>query len=108
MALRLTLSILLGCATLAAQTATTFNAALAQVEAYAAEEFTRDPIGSLAVGVVDGGTLAWRKSWGHANSETKGPATEETYYRIGSIRSSSPHSRCSSSPTAARCTSATR
>ena len=83
---RLTCAFLLACATLTAQTTTsTFAAAIAQAEAYAADEFNKDPIGSLVVGVVDSGALAWTKSWGHANTETKQPVTDDTRYRIGSI-----------------------
>ena len=83
--IRLTLALLLACATLIAQTAPTLQATFASAEAYAAEEFNKDPVGSLAVGIVDGGTLAWTKSWGYADTDTKRPVTDETYYRIGSI-----------------------
>jgi CubicO group peptidase (beta-lactamase class C family) len=83
--LRLTVTVLLACATLRAQTTSTFSAAIAEAEAYAAGEFNQDPIGSLVVGIVDAGTLAWTKSWGHANTETRQAAADDTYYRIGSI-----------------------
>ena len=80
------LVLLLACATLTAQTSVSrLDAALAEAEAYAAAEFDKDPIGSLVVGVVDAGRLAWTKSWGYANTETRQPATDATYYRIGSI-----------------------
>jgi CubicO group peptidase (beta-lactamase class C family) len=82
---RLLVALLLACATLTAQTTSTFTAAVAQAETYAADEFAKDPMGSLVVGIVDSGALAWTKSWGLANTETKQPVTDETQYRIGSI-----------------------
>src|SRR5207244_1721613 len=57
MTLRLTSALLLAAATLSAQTTSTFESAVAQAEAHAAQEFARDPMGSLVVGIVDGGTL---------------------------------------------------
>jgi CubicO group peptidase (beta-lactamase class C family) len=85
-AFRIVVVVLFACATLTAQTAvSTLESALGQIEAYASEEFNKDPVGSLVLGVVDSGSLAWSKSWGHANTETKQPVTGDTYYRIGSI-----------------------
>ena len=83
--LRVTFALLLACATISAQTTSTFRAAVAEAEAYAAGEFKQDPVGSLVVGIVDAGTLAWTKSWGEANTETRQAAADDTYYRIGSI-----------------------
>jgi CubicO group peptidase (beta-lactamase class C family) len=82
---RIVLVFLLACATVGAQSASTVQRALAQVESYAAEEFAKDPVGSLVVGVVDGGKLAWTKSWGHADTAARRPVSDGTYYRIGSI-----------------------
>jgi CubicO group peptidase (beta-lactamase class C family) len=83
--LRVTLALLIACATLTAQTTSTFTAAVAEAEAYAADEFKKDPIGSLVVGIVDNGALAWTRSWGYANTESQQPVGDGTYYRIGSI-----------------------
>lgn len=86
LSIRLALVFLFVCATLGAQTTiTTFESALAQADAFAAGAFAKDPIGSLTVGVVDGSTLAWTKSYGYADMESKRPVSDETYYRIGSI-----------------------
>ena len=87
MRLRVRVAILLvaaSAATLSGQSPT-LTAALAEVDAYATGEYAADPVGSLMVGVVADGALAWTRSYGLANVETKAPATDTTYYRIGSI-----------------------
>lgn len=58
---------------------------IAELDAYAAREFAADPVGSLMVGVVTDGALSWTKSYGFADAETRRPATDRTYYRVGSI-----------------------
>jgi CubicO group peptidase (beta-lactamase class C family) len=74
------------CATLSAQAPQTLQrTALAEAEAYAAEEFAKDPVGSLTVGIVTNGVLVWTRSYGYADMEAKRPASDETYYRVGSI-----------------------
>jgi CubicO group peptidase (beta-lactamase class C family) len=60
-------------------------AALQQVEALAGDEYAKDPVGGLTVGVVAGPSLVWTKSYGFADMENKRPASAETVYRIGSI-----------------------
>lgn len=61
------------------------TAALAEVETHTAREYAADPVGSLLVGIVADGTLAWTKSYGFADVEAKRPATPDTPYRVGSI-----------------------
>jgi CubicO group peptidase (beta-lactamase class C family) len=60
-------------------------AALQQVDALAGDEYAKDPVGGLTVGVVTGPTLVWTKSYGFADMENKRQASAETVYRIGSI-----------------------
>jgi CubicO group peptidase (beta-lactamase class C family) len=85
-ATRLTLTLLIACATLSAQTtAPPFQSTLAEVETFAGSEFAKDPVGSLVVGVIDSGMLAWTRSWGYADTAAKRAVTDETYYRVGSI-----------------------
>ena len=62
-----------------------FTSALAEVDAYAAREYAQDPVGSLMVGVVADGGLAWSQSYGFADVESKRAATDQTPYRVGSI-----------------------
>ncbi len=71
-------------ATVSAQSQS-FTAALAEVDAFAAGEYQKDPIGGLMLGVVADGGLAWSKSYGFADAETKKAATDQTNYRVGSI-----------------------
>ena len=50
-----------------------------------AAELARDNIGSITIGVVADGRLAWTRSYGYADMEKKLAATSESVYRIGSI-----------------------
>ncbi len=59
--------------------------AIKQVDAMAAAEYAKDPVGGLTVGIVDGNELVWTKSYGFADAENKKPAARDTVYRIGSI-----------------------
>ncbi|MGQ0736773.1 MAG: serine hydrolase domain-containing protein [Acidobacteriota bacterium] len=59
--------------------------ALTQIDAMAAAEFARNPVGSVTIGVVSGANLVWTASYGLADMERKVPATKDTVYRIGSI-----------------------
>lgn len=61
------------------------DAALEQIDALAAETHRADAIGGLTIGVIAGGKLVWRKSYGFADAEGKRQATADTVYRIGSI-----------------------
>jgi CubicO group peptidase (beta-lactamase class C family) len=72
-------------ATLPAQSTSSLPAAFAELDAYASKEYSQDPVGSLMVGVVADGRLAWSKSYGFADVESKRQATDETLYRVGSI-----------------------
>lgn len=63
----------------------TFTSALAEVDAFAAGEYTTDPVGSLMVGVVADGALTWHKAYGFADTEAKRAPTDLTPYRVGSI-----------------------
>ncbi|MFI5105516.1 MAG: DUF3471 domain-containing protein, partial [Terriglobales bacterium] len=57
----------------------------ADIDAMAAAEFAKVPVGSVTVGVVAGKELIWTKSYGQADMEKKIPADKDTVYRIGSI-----------------------
>ena len=61
------------------------TAALAELDTYAAAEYARDPVGSLLVGVVADGGLAWSNGYGFADVEARRPPTDQTAYRVGSI-----------------------
>jgi CubicO group peptidase (beta-lactamase class C family) len=50
-----------------------------------AAEHARDNLGSITVGVVADGRLAWTRSYGQADMEKTLPATADSVYRIGSI-----------------------
>jgi len=59
--------------------------AIAQIDAHVTSELQADGVGSITVGVVDKGALAWTKSYGYADMDTKQPAARDSIYRIGSI-----------------------
>jgi CubicO group peptidase (beta-lactamase class C family) len=61
------------------------TAALAEVDAYAASEYAKDPVGGVMLGIVADSGLAWSKSYGFADVEAKRPATDQTPFRVGSI-----------------------
>jgi CubicO group peptidase (beta-lactamase class C family) len=61
------------------------STAIERVEQLAAQEFAKDPRGSLTIGVVSRDRLVWSKSYGEADVERKIAATPESIYRIGSI-----------------------
>jgi CubicO group peptidase (beta-lactamase class C family) len=69
----------------AQQPARPLDAALQQIDAFVAAEFAKDKVGSLTVGVVADGRLAWTSSYGMADMEKGVPATRQSVYRIGSI-----------------------
>jgi CubicO group peptidase (beta-lactamase class C family) len=48
-------------------------------------EFTKDKTGTLTVGLIKEGRLAWTKSYGFVDQGHKIPATENTVYGIGSV-----------------------
>lgn len=56
-----------------------------EVDTLVTGEFNKDSIGSVTVGIVQGATLAWSKSYGFADMESRKAATTGTAYRIGSI-----------------------
>jgi CubicO group peptidase (beta-lactamase class C family) len=60
-------------------------AAVSDVDAHASGDYARDPVGSLMVGVVADGGLAWSKAYGYADVEARRTPTDQTPYRIGSI-----------------------
>ena len=72
-------------ATPAQQAPANLQAALARIDAMAAEEYAKDKVGSVTVGVVHGQHLIWTRSYGAADAERGIPATRDTVYRIGSI-----------------------
>jgi CubicO group peptidase (beta-lactamase class C family) len=55
------------------------------VDSLAAAEWYKDRRGSLTIGVVTDGRLAWTRSYGFADMEQRVPATRHTVYRIGSV-----------------------
>jgi D-alanyl-D-alanine carboxypeptidase len=59
--------------------------AIDAIDKMAAGEFARDNLGSVTLGVVADGRLAWARSYGAADMEKKLPATGDSVYRIGSI-----------------------
>lgn len=61
------------------------QALIERLDRQASAELAKDPIGSVALGVVSGNQLVWTKSYGLADIEKKTPATADTVYRIGSI-----------------------
>jgi CubicO group peptidase (beta-lactamase class C family) len=65
------------------KTAADFSSHLAAIDAMAANQFAKHPIGSITIGVVSGNALIWTKSYGHADE--KKVADKETVYRIGSV-----------------------
>ena len=61
------------------------STAIAQVDALADAEFSKDKIGCITIGIVSGSDLIWTKSYGYADTSKKTSATKDTGYRIGSI-----------------------
>ncbi len=61
------------------------GAALEQIDALAAQTQRDGGIGGLTIGVISGGKLAWTRSYGSSDAESKRPASADTVYRIGSI-----------------------
>ena len=58
---------------------------VARIDAMATEEYAKDKVASVTIGIVQGSQLIWTRSYGEADMERKVPATKETVYRIGSI-----------------------
>ena len=56
-----------------------------RLDAFAAAEFAKDPVGGATVALVKGSTVVWAKGYGLADIEARTPATAGTVYRIGSI-----------------------
>lgn len=48
-------------------------------------EFEKDKMGSVTIGIVDGEDLIWTKSYGYADMEEGIIAEQDTVYRVGSI-----------------------
>ena len=59
--------------------------AIDAIDTMVGTELARDNLGSITVGVVADGRLAWTRSYGYADMEKKLPATSDSIYRIGSI-----------------------
>jgi CubicO group peptidase (beta-lactamase class C family) len=55
------------------------------VDSLVSAEFAKDSVGSITVGVISGARLAWTRSVGFADIETRRLANRNTVYRIGSI-----------------------
>jgi CubicO group peptidase (beta-lactamase class C family) len=56
-----------------------------KVDEIVAAEFSKEPLGSITAGIVQGPELVWKKSYGLADIEEKRPASADRIYRIGSI-----------------------
>jgi CubicO group peptidase (beta-lactamase class C family) len=87
MRMRSRVFVLLVAASIAAVSAQSppLTSALAELDTYAAREYAQDPVGSLMVGVVADGGLAWSNGYGFADVETQRQPTDQTPYRVGSI-----------------------
>jgi CubicO group peptidase (beta-lactamase class C family)/D-alanyl-D-alanine dipeptidase len=62
-----------------------YAAALAKLDAFAAAEAADKKLPALAVAIVEGDRILWRKDFGDADSEAKIPASADTVYRVGSV-----------------------
>jgi len=62
-----------------------YAAALAKLEAFAAAEAADKKLPALAVAIVAGDRVLWRKDFGDADPEAKVPASADTVYRVGSV-----------------------
>ena len=58
---------------------------LSAMDSMVSAEYAKDSIGSMTVGIVNGGDLVWTKSYGFANTGSRKLADRRTVYRIGSI-----------------------
>lgn len=56
-----------------------------RLDAVAAAAYAREPVGSLTVGLVREGKLAWTGSYGSADMATHAPASARTVYRVASV-----------------------
>jgi D-alanyl-D-alanine carboxypeptidase len=65
--------------------APSLQSALAELDTAIADDFGRDRIGGISIGVVSGSSLVWSKHYGYAESEAKRAPTNDTAFRIGSI-----------------------
>lgn len=61
------------------------RSSIEQIDKMTADEFAKDNIGSVTIGIVSGSQLVWTKSYGYADTEKKVPATRDTVYRIASV-----------------------
>ena len=59
--------------------------AITGIDALAANGLARENVGALTIGVIADDRLAWTRSYGLADLETRVPATADTVFRIGSI-----------------------
>ncbi len=59
--------------------------AITGIDALAADGLARENVGGLTIGIIADDRLAWTRSYGLADLETRVPATADTVYRIGSI-----------------------
>lgn len=66
-------------------TAASLSAQLAEIDSIAAQDFAKNPVGSVTIGVVSGNQLLWTKSYGSSDLEKQQLADKDTVYRIGSI-----------------------
>lgn len=58
---------------------------IAKVNRLFADQYAKDTLASVTVGVVSGPNLIWTKSYGLANIKRSIPANKQSIYRIGSI-----------------------
>jgi CubicO group peptidase (beta-lactamase class C family)/D-alanyl-D-alanine dipeptidase len=69
----------------AAPSGDSYAAALAKIEAFAASERADKKLPALAVAIVEGDRVLWRKDFGDEDPEAKTPASADTVYRVGSV-----------------------
>jgi CubicO group peptidase (beta-lactamase class C family) len=66
-------------------TAASLSTQLADIDSLVADDFNKNEVGSVTVGVVSSDHLIWTKSYGDADTDKHIRANQGTVYRIGSI-----------------------
>lgn len=56
-----------------------------RIDTQTAAELAKDGLGGVSVGIVQGSSLVWAKSYGLADTARKTPAANDSIYRIGSV-----------------------
>jgi CubicO group peptidase (beta-lactamase class C family) len=69
----------------AASNRTSLARAIQLIDSTFAEQYARDGVGGVAVGVVVNDSLFWSQGYGWADAQRRIPATPATVFRIGSV-----------------------